>query len=383
MMNVFVVGGIHHNTIGVIRSLGRVGIHPYLILTNGNIFSSILRSRYIKKRYLVKGSYAAVSLLLQKFAKEDEKSVLIACHDGIASVFDQNRDILSKYFHVPGTREQGFVTQLQNKQLMGDFARRSGLCVPAMDVMDIMGFGNHEKVGYPCITKPVSSNDGTKSDIFICRDDNDLRTFLEHRKPRKFVVQEYINKDFEFQLIGCSLHGGQNVIIPGVSQIIYCSRNSNTGYLHYMPLDESYDDTVRKTKDFIRSVGYSGLFSVEFLRDRNCKDFFMEINFRNDGNAICVTNAGVNLPYIWVLSCLGVGFQNEIRSVHEEYVVPDLSMIYLYLNGSITKNEWSIAMEQATSYMDYAKDDPMPTFGWCRYYVRNCFAKLKYKIKKL
>lgn len=36
---------------------------------------------------------------------------------------------------------------------------------------------------------------------------------------------------------------------------------------------------------FIRDLGYSGLFSLEFIRDKSGKDYFMELNMRNDGNA--------------------------------------------------------------------------------------------------
>ena len=36
-----------------------------------------------------------------------------------------------------------------------------------------------------------------------------------------------------------------------------------------------------------------------FVRDNEGNDYFLEINMRNDGNAYCVTSAGVNLPYIW------------------------------------------------------------------------------------
>lgn len=32
--------------------------------------------------------------------------------------------------------------------------------------------------------------------------------------------------------------------------------------------------------------------------------YFLETNFRNDGNAFCVTESGVNLPVVWVKACL-------------------------------------------------------------------------------
>ena len=102
----------------------------------------------------------------------------------------------------------------------------------------------------------------------------------------------------EFQLIGCSLNGGEIIIIPGYTDIIRQPDNTNTGYLLYSPISNlNYDKKAVKT--FIKKIGYSGLFSLEFIRDENDVDYFLEINMRNDGNAYCVKTAGVNLPFIW------------------------------------------------------------------------------------
>lgn len=102
----------------------------------------------------------------------------------------------------------------------------------------------------------------------------------------------------EFQLIGCSLNAGEKIIIPGYTDIIRQPDNTNTGYLKYSPITGFPYNSVAVEK-FIRAIGYSGLFSLEFIRDEQDTDFFLEINMRNDGNAYCVKSAGVNLPYIW------------------------------------------------------------------------------------
>ena len=41
----------------------------------------------------------------------------------------------------------------------------------------------------------------------------------------------------EFQLIGCSLDGGETIIIPGYTRILRQPRNTNTGYLEYSPIE--------------------------------------------------------------------------------------------------------------------------------------------------
>ena len=91
-----------------------------------------------------------------------------------------------------------------------------------------------------------------------------------------FQVQKYIDKKMEYQLIGCSLNDGENVIIPGYTRILRQQRNTNTGYLEYAPLSNIQID-MDKVKSTLKGFGYNGLFSMEFIRDKNDNDYFLKI----------------------------------------------------------------------------------------------------------
>ena len=54
----------------------------------------------------------------------------IACYDAVASVLDENRNLLHEAFILPGVREQGFLTKIMDKEIMLDFAVKAGLNVP-------------------------------------------------------------------------------------------------------------------------------------------------------------------------------------------------------------------------------------------------------------
>ena len=110
---------------------------------------------------------------------------------------------------------------------------------------------------------------------------------------------------FHRQAIGVSVdrfvaRRGRTVVIPGVTRLIWASsESSNTGIVEIDGFDKYDDIPLDRVRSFIRATGYSGSFSVEFLRDKEGRDYFMEINFRNDGNAIVATAANVNLPAMW------------------------------------------------------------------------------------
>lgn len=381
MNNVIIVGGNHHNTLGVIRAFGRSGISPYVIMTSMVSDSFVLRSKYIKKSWVIK-SEEVVDFLL-KDLRFPEKSVLVGCHDVISSIFDLNYDKLSEYFYVPGAKIAGQISRLAEKKEMSALAVNIGMDVPQYRIINSQNLlSEKEYIQYPCITKPAVSREGSKGDICVCYSEDELTQFFGVRFNRNFMVQTFIDKDFEFQLIGCSLNDGNNIIIPGVSKLIRPSKSSNTGFLKYCQLDDSFEKTLSKSKKFIRATGYNGLFSMEFLRDKNGTDYFMEINFRNDGNTICVTNSGVNLPMIWYNHCNRYELGNT-QNIHIEYVMPEFQELTLWYSGDISLFTMLNDFRKATSYMDYDQDDLLPTKGW-RVFRKQLIHCLCFKpIKKL
>ncbi|MCH1940711.1 hypothetical protein [Holdemania massiliensis] len=303
-MCVVVIGGLHHNTLGVVRSLGEAKIHSEsitLILSGAKIDEDnmICKSKYLKKSpVFIVPNDSAIIPVLESLAEDQKKRIVICCSDGSAEVVMRNYDKLKTDYFTPSCSLD--IGNLMDKQYQNKIAVASGFSVPVSDVIDKHDVDIWNI--YPCITKPVKSvMGGGKADIHISDSKEDLFNALNYTKTQYVQIQQFIKKKMEFQLIGCSLNGGEEIIIPGFTKIIRQPDNTNTGYLKYSPISElKYNRMAVNT--FIKTIGYSGLFSLEFIRDEHGQDFFLEINMRNDGNAYCVKSAGVNLPYVWCYS---------------------------------------------------------------------------------
>lgn len=63
----------------------------------------------------------------------------------------------------------------------------------------------------------------------------------------------------------------------------------------------------------LKDINFQGLFSVEFLVNRNGDWFFTEVNFRHDGHDYLITNAGINLP--WLYCCAVTGEKEDLMPV--------------------------------------------------------------------
>ena len=151
------------------------------------------------------------------------------------------------------------------------------------------------------------------------------------------------------------------MIIPGASIILRQPKNTNTGFLRYVPIHNFSYDRESCVK-FIRKTGYSGLFSLEFIRDKKGIDYFMEINFRNDGNSICVTASGMNLPYIWYLYNSNQDIEKELcyDLMKEVFVMPEFNDIGNAIHGRISWIKWLMDVKHTDRFMEFSKYDQKP-----------------------
>ncbi len=363
---VIVIGGDHHNTLGVLRGLGERGVYSELIYVTSSRLSFINYSRYVIKSIKVSDDSEIISVLLSKYTEEDNKPVVICCSDASSGVIDENRDKLSSYFYLPGSDEQGRITSLMNKERMAILAVEVGLKTPKTTYVKDKS-KELSQVELPCIIKPIESRKGTKEDIAICNTHDELFKYVDTHNIRDYQIQSFIDKDFEYQLMGCAT--SKEIIIPGVSKILRPCKGSNTSFLHYETLEKGFCD-IDKCREFVKRTGYHGLFSLEFLRDKDGNDYFMEINFRNDGNAICVTAAGMSLPYIWYLYCIGADYSEEAnKDINPVFVMPDMAELKLLVTRQISLKEFIADFKITNRFMEYDRKDRRPFWKLVKYHL--------------
>ena len=386
MKQIVVVGISHHNTLGVIRALGRKGLSSQLHLVLIGVSDYISCSRYISKNrlYRIPNEDTLVDILVKSdIGTKENPAIVICCSDSSIAILDASRSLLNERFILPSaSSDYGGVQRLMSKDTQAAIAVEVGIHIPDSALLNVEeeSFKNSlEKwTCYPCILKPIDSIQGHKTDIHICQDSASLASDIKASTCTKFTVQKYIEKDFEFQLIGCSLNEGDEVVIPGYTHIIRQPDNTNTGFLRYEPLSNSdMHNTLAGVRLFLKKIRYSGLFSVEFLRGKNGIDYFMEINMRNDGNAICVTDAGLNLPYIWYAYNAGEDYKTEeSRTIHPLYCMPEFDDVVFVLKGKLSPVKWLKDIRRTTSFMEYAKDDKRPFYKKLKSFMHFLFKRM-------
>jgi predicted ATP-grasp superfamily ATP-dependent carboligase len=355
--NIIVIGGgNHHNALGVIRALGERGYRVTLITIDGVSTHYISSSKYVTDFHaLANIKELAAYLLYRQPAADGSKEIVISCADAVTEHLNLYRNRLANRYILPGVPDEGEMVRLMDKVTMINMVAQHGISAPTTWQLP----EDYDKVTFPCITKAHVSSHGGKSDIVICQNEVEFNEFISGNNDSIFA-QSYINKKEEVQFIGCSINDGEEVIIPGMSKVLRSQPNTNTGFLEYGPIDPFYTKVVENAKAYIRSCRYSGLFSFEILRDHDDKVWFLEINFRNDGNAWCVTKSGVNLPVIWVKSCLNQDYTQELATPKKITMMPEFQDFKLVLQRKVGLKQWLKDVRRTDYFMEYDAKDKAP-----------------------
>ena len=355
-----ILGDSFNNTLGLIRSLGEGKIEQKLILVGEDDCLFVSKSRYLDEGNVFRIAQIDECLpLLDKLSVQSHKQVIICTNDHAATFIDAHEEQLSQSYVTPmrGKHLQGYM----NKQVQCELAKECGFDVPqsvTYHVGDL--FPTH--VSYPLLLKPMLSIAGEKSDIHICYTSEQLKTVLQTNSYcTDFLVQEYIEKEYEINLIGISTDWG--VLVPGGIRKIrhYPTIYSPCSFGLYTNIHE-LGINIQPIQQFMDKVDYRGPFSVELLH-KGHHNYFMEVNLRNDGLAYAATVAGVNLPAIYMQFN---GIPNDIK-VTETYMM-DLSIDYCHVkDGHLTFKQWFADFRKTKCQLNFNKHDMAPTI----YYYLN------------
>lgn len=296
---VIVIGGNHHNTLGLIRSIGEKGLPVYLFLEHQESLATCnLRfSKYITKIYHLQDEEEIITLLKHDFGDEKHKPIILCASDASVCLLDLHYDELKGKFLFFNAGKQGRVNFFMNKFNTFPLAEKCGFEI--IKTWHVNRTDNIPKdIIYPCFSKASNSSIDGKNGIGISNSEEELREKL--KCANELLVQEYIEKEYEIDINGFSYNHGDDVVINAVCRKIrdYTDRQSQFEILEDISLYSNLD--LRPIKRVIKMIGYEGLFSVELM----CKNglfYFLEINLRSDAMNYHYTSGGYNYPFLWYL----------------------------------------------------------------------------------
>lgn len=365
-----VIGDSTNNTLSIIRSLGEAKLEQCLILKCEEDICFVAKSKYLRhnKVFHITDMEECMPILNGLKNEYSGGQTIICSFDEAAVFIDRMEKRLSPYFRTPSKGKQ--IGALFNKDEQCKLANECRLTVPKS--VNFHRSDNVDSIGikYPVLLKPQNSTRGEKSDIHICNTKNDVEIALQEESHcDEFVLQEFINKEYELDCIGVRTENGMH-ISGAVRKIRHYPRLIGAGaYGLFIPMDELGID-LNGVELFLEKSGYYGPFSVEFLHKGN-QNYFMEVNFRNEGLAYAATVAGANLHALYMNPQLSIDRQ-KIRKIY----MMNYSLDFLYVkSGEISFLTWFRDFLRTSCFINFNRHDLMPII----YYYVNKFKRLLVK----
>lgn len=295
-----VYGADHGNPLGMVRSLGEVGIKADVVLVGENP-SLIPASKYPNKIFYVITNEEGLDFIVKNYSSEPEKVYILTGSDDTTALLNEHYNELKDKFFFYNCGEQGRMGQMMQKAEQIKIAQECGVRIAESEIVKVGQFPT--KVKYPLITKAVNSLvDGWKKNVFICHDEAELIDAYKHIDEDEIMLQEYIHKKNELCIDGITVNSYEPIQLP-IGAYYYRLFDDSYGlYYYYTKLDNP--ELVKKIDRMLKRSRYIGIFCVEFLVDKNDNLYFLEINYRNSGWSHAMTRAGYNMVYAWCKSML-------------------------------------------------------------------------------
>ena len=255
----------HYNPLGAIRTLGEAGIRPVFIGIKGRARCAS-QSRYISKLHQVDTIDEAYDVLISNYGdvyeKSGKKPFVICSDDKSIGYLDEHYDEIQSRFISYNAGAPNRINEYMDKFKILELAKKHGLHVlPSVVVKRGV---LPEGLKYPVITKDITPNSGAwKGDVFICQNEEELKTAFTKIQSEDVLVQEYLTKENEWAIEGCSVNKGKDVLYTIYSTYNYIIEGY---YSPYRKCGASHrPDLEGPLSDMFAEIGFDGIFDAEFL----------------------------------------------------------------------------------------------------------------------
>ena len=350
----------NYNTLGVLHCMAAKGIEVFLLLVGSGkrMLDGVVIgfSKFARYGHVVATEQEGLEWLLAHQTEFPQGTVIYPTSDSAETLLDCHYDALIPHFAFPHCGKQGEVTRLMEKDVQTAIAQQHGIRILKSMYTNTPDC-DFDKVQYPCMAKPLVSIAGSKGDMRVCHNRQELEDALATAKHTKdFIVQQYIQNEEDLLFLGIRLPDGE-VWMPS---LVKKPGVSSTGEYTHAIITTSVEEhlpELDKVNEFVQTLNYIGPFSIEFGLEKGL-NYFFEINLRNDGTSHYPLASGVNIPYVYYRSYKGQLTAEDMYYEQSEYpMIDEVLDIRRVLSREISFSQWWHLFRSAKAYRHYVSFD--------------------------
>jgi D-aspartate ligase len=378
----------HHLGLGLVRSLGRLGITMYGI--DQDRWAPGMNSRYCHETFIWdvdKASPEATAQYLLKIGKKiGKRSLLFHTADESAHLLAEYARELEEWFIFPHQSPK-LVDALASKKEMYFLAKEH--CIPTAETLfpqtrdEVVQF--LDRVSFPIMLKGIDGQrleQRTGKKMVIINTPDDLLShydWMEDPEHPNLMLQEYIpggddtvwmfngyfNRESECLVAFTGKKIRQAPVYTGYTSLGICLKN------------EAVEET---TKSFMKKIGYKGILDIGYRYDaRDGKYKVLDINPRIGATfRLFVADNGMDVARAAYLDLTGQHVPLSTTQEGRKWFVEDrdvVSCIRYYRDKKLTVSQWLRSFKGVQEAAYFAADDLVPFCVMCGQQFRKLFQR--------
>jgi len=371
---------IHHGGLGIIRSLGRLGIPVYTVAEDHLIPAAT--SRYLTGSFVWNASDLPTPQMLDALAriarKLNKPAILIPTDDLAAILMAEESTTLRQWFVFPEI-VPGTLRTLADKQMLYTLCRQIGVPCPntrcPTSISDINEFADSAK--FPIVAKAAGrwlNPDLRVSVVHSKRELVDVWHRAENSQKPNLLIQEYIpyGEDWFF-------HGycnGTSDCLAGFTGVKLRSFPPHAG-MTTLGRSVTNDVLSHQAEALLKAISYAGIMDLDYRFDQRDQQYkLLDFNPRIGAQfRLFVDDNGLDVARALYRDLTGEVVRRSRQVDGRVFVAEpdDLRSSMNYLSrGDLSAYAWLRSFKGQKEFAWFNWDDPLPfLMVWARFAVRS------------
>jgi D-aspartate ligase len=386
-----ILGNNYYIGLSAIRSLGVHGVHTVAVdYSEEDRYGAA--SKYCSEKIIVpyykQDKEGFIQALIDYAKKQEQKPVLIPCHDTYLEVIDEHLPKIKEYYLIPQT-EQGLASKVMNKDTLHALAVEHGVRVPETVRIHEPNFKERieAEIKFPCLVKPFDSPSFVatfRKKIFKVHNMVELDEALKKAKEANLeVFVQRIIPGFDDHMYTFDAYLNQDA---KVTHWTTCQKLRqypiNFGASVYT-IQKYTPELFNIGSKFLEGIGYRGFAEIEFKKDEETGEFYLiEINARITNFNHLLYKVGLNFPYITYREMIGEPLEPKALTDTTNrafwYGYEDFLAVKDYIkSGQLKTSDVMKSFFRPKAYAIWSWKDPKPAIVYMKTRVGKLFGGRK------
>ncbi|MBR1132225.1 hypothetical protein [Bradyrhizobium iriomotense] len=370
---------VHYGGLGIIRSLGRLGIPVYTVAEDHLAPAGI--SRYLTGRYVWNAGHLPKEEMLDRLARIGEKlkkpTILVPTDDLGAILIAEEAATLRQWFVFPDI-SAGMPRNLANKEMLYALCRQIGVPCPSTlcptSIADVCQFA--EFASFPIVVKAAAAwlNPEVRvSIVHTVRELVDIWHQIGNSKQPNLLLQEYIpgGEDWFF-------HGYCNGASDCLASFTGIKLRSYPPHAGVTTLGRSVTNDVllRQAEELLKLISYAGIMDLDYRLDKRDGQYkLLDFNPRIGAQfRLFVDGNGLDVVRALYRDLTGRNVRRSSQVEGRIFVVEpyDLCACVNYCwRGELSATSCLASLKGHKEFAWFSWDDPLPfLIAWARLATR-------------